>query len=279
MWNFSWSFWHLSLDSASFSWAHRRFSELNSDSRNLRKSSCPAGSFKASSREKPHFFTRCWLGSLLGKSGKNTQLKHVHEACLKGSKPRSRKWFQAFISFLILKSWWQKWLNKQLVAQTGSQVLVLELKLLCDVSELRLMSFYLQMTAAFIEINKSFHCFKHVVVVHPELQVAGAHPKFRHVMSHSRNVRKDMGYGLTPLQCRWLVAARVYFTFPAVQQCVTPVARWWREPYLCCTAVRRPRLPLPYLASRSQSEGSSLIHGLDSSGVVTNGSYSMYCSV
>lgn len=34
-----------------------------------------------------------------------------------------------------------------------------------------------------------------------------------------------------------------------------------------------------YLASRSQSEGSSLSHGLDSSGVVTNGSYSVYCSV
>lgn len=50
--------------------AHRRFSELNSDSRNLRKSSCPAGSLRASSREKPHFFTRCWLGSLLEKVGK-----------------------------------------------------------------------------------------------------------------------------------------------------------------------------------------------------------------
>lgn len=34
-----------------------------------------------------------------------------------------------------------------------------------------------------------------------------------------------------------------------------------------------------YLASRSQSEGSSLSHGLDSSGVVTNASYSVYCSV
>lgn len=43
--------------------------------------------------------------------------------------------------------------------------------------------------------------------------------------------------------------------------------------------VRRPKFLRRYLASRSQSEGSSLSHGLDSSGVVTNGSYSMYCSV
>lgn len=45
--------------------AYRRFSELNSDSRNLRNWSRPAGSFSASSREKPHFFTRCWPGSRL----------------------------------------------------------------------------------------------------------------------------------------------------------------------------------------------------------------------
>lgn len=45
--------------------AHRRFSELNSDSKNLRNWSRPAGSFSASSREKPHFFTRCWPGSRL----------------------------------------------------------------------------------------------------------------------------------------------------------------------------------------------------------------------
>lgn len=56
--------------------AHRRFSELNSDSRNLRKSSWPAGSFRASSREKPHFFTLCWLGSLLGRDGRESQCKH-----------------------------------------------------------------------------------------------------------------------------------------------------------------------------------------------------------
>lgn len=44
---------------------HRKFSELNSDSRNLRNWSRPTGSFSASSSEKPHLFTRCWLGSRL----------------------------------------------------------------------------------------------------------------------------------------------------------------------------------------------------------------------
>ena len=42
-----------------------RFSELNSDSRNRRNWSCPTWSFNISSKEKPHLFTRCWLGSLL----------------------------------------------------------------------------------------------------------------------------------------------------------------------------------------------------------------------
>lgn len=42
-----------------------RFSELNSDSRNRRNWSRPTWSFKISSKEKPHLFTRCWLGSLL----------------------------------------------------------------------------------------------------------------------------------------------------------------------------------------------------------------------
>lgn len=42
-----------------------RFSELNSDSRNLRNCSLPTGSFKASSMPKPHRFTLCCPGSLL----------------------------------------------------------------------------------------------------------------------------------------------------------------------------------------------------------------------
>lgn len=53
--------------------SYRRFSELNSDSRNFRNWSRPAGSFSASSREKPHFFTRCWVGSRL------LTLKHIRK--------------------------------------------------------------------------------------------------------------------------------------------------------------------------------------------------------
>lgn len=42
-----------------------RFSELNSDSRNLRNCSLPTGSFKTSSMPNAHLFTLCWPGSLL----------------------------------------------------------------------------------------------------------------------------------------------------------------------------------------------------------------------
>lgn len=42
-----------------------KFSELNSDSRNLRNCSLPTGSFKASSMPNPHRFTLCCPGSLL----------------------------------------------------------------------------------------------------------------------------------------------------------------------------------------------------------------------
>lgn len=45
--------------------SYLRFSELNSDSRNLRNCSLPTGSFKTSSMPKAHLFTLCWLGSLL----------------------------------------------------------------------------------------------------------------------------------------------------------------------------------------------------------------------
>lgn len=45
--------------------SYLRFSELNSDSRNRRNWSRPTWSFSISSKEKPHRFTRCWLGSLL----------------------------------------------------------------------------------------------------------------------------------------------------------------------------------------------------------------------
>lgn len=45
--------------------SYLRFSELNSDSRNLRNWSRPTWSFNTSSKEKPHLLTRCWLGSLL----------------------------------------------------------------------------------------------------------------------------------------------------------------------------------------------------------------------
>lgn len=45
--------------------SYLRFSELNSDSRNRRNWSRPTWSFNISSKEKPHLFTRCWLGSLL----------------------------------------------------------------------------------------------------------------------------------------------------------------------------------------------------------------------
>lgn len=47
-----------------------RFSELNSDSRKRRNRSRPTGSFSTSSIEKPHLFTRCWLGSLLLRWGR-----------------------------------------------------------------------------------------------------------------------------------------------------------------------------------------------------------------
>lgn len=48
-------------------WAssHLRFSELNSDSRNLRNCSLPTGSFKTSSMPNAHLLTLCWFGSLL----------------------------------------------------------------------------------------------------------------------------------------------------------------------------------------------------------------------
>lgn len=45
--------------------SHLRFSELNSDSRNLRNCSLPTGSFKTSSMPNAHLLTLCWLGSLL----------------------------------------------------------------------------------------------------------------------------------------------------------------------------------------------------------------------
>lgn len=51
-----------------------KFSELNSDSRNLRNCSLPTGSFKASSMPNPHRFTLCCPGSLLKK--KKTQQTH-----------------------------------------------------------------------------------------------------------------------------------------------------------------------------------------------------------
>lgn len=44
-----------------------KFSELNSDSRNLRNCSLPTGSFRASSMPNPHRFTLCCPGSLLPK--------------------------------------------------------------------------------------------------------------------------------------------------------------------------------------------------------------------
>lgn len=44
-----------------------KFSELNSDSRNLRNCSLPTGSFRASSMPNPHRFTLCCPGSLLQK--------------------------------------------------------------------------------------------------------------------------------------------------------------------------------------------------------------------
>lgn len=56
---------------------HRRFSELNSDSRNFRNWSRPTGSFSASSREKPHLFTRCWLGSRLPQRKGNKRIRAV----------------------------------------------------------------------------------------------------------------------------------------------------------------------------------------------------------
>lgn len=47
--------------------AYLKFSELNSDSRNLRNCSLPTGSFRASSMPNPHRFTLCCPGSLLQK--------------------------------------------------------------------------------------------------------------------------------------------------------------------------------------------------------------------
>lgn len=54
-----------SSHTANFWEIYLRFSELNSDSRNRRNWSRPTWSFNISSKEKPHLFTRCWLGSLL----------------------------------------------------------------------------------------------------------------------------------------------------------------------------------------------------------------------
>lgn len=51
--------------------SYLKFSELNSDSRNLRNCSLPTGSFRASSMPNPHRFTLCWLGSLLEEIKRN----------------------------------------------------------------------------------------------------------------------------------------------------------------------------------------------------------------
>lgn len=65
-----------------FFFVYLRFSELNSDSRNLRNCSLPTGSLKTSSMPKAHLFTLCWPGSLLEEDEKNnathlTQVKFV----------------------------------------------------------------------------------------------------------------------------------------------------------------------------------------------------------
>lgn len=58
-----------------------RFSELNSDSRNLRNCSLPTGSFKTSSMPKAHLLTLCWPGSLLpDKEAAKVRAKNKHWA-------------------------------------------------------------------------------------------------------------------------------------------------------------------------------------------------------
>ena len=59
------NFFRYSAHNSNLGEVYLRFSELNSDSRNRRNWSRPTWSFKISSKEKPHLFTRCWLGSLL----------------------------------------------------------------------------------------------------------------------------------------------------------------------------------------------------------------------
>lgn len=59
------SFFTHSAHSSNLREVYLRFSELNSDSRKRRNWSRPTWSFSISSKEKPHLFTRCWLGSLL----------------------------------------------------------------------------------------------------------------------------------------------------------------------------------------------------------------------
>lgn len=58
-----------------------RFSELNSDSRNLRNCSLPTGSLRTSSMPKAHLFTLCWPGSLLGED--MWKMRHTfHRSCI-----------------------------------------------------------------------------------------------------------------------------------------------------------------------------------------------------
>lgn len=60
-----------------------RFSELNSDSRNLRNCSLPTGSLKTSSMPKAHLFTLCWPGSLLQYDAqKATHLSQMKCVCV-----------------------------------------------------------------------------------------------------------------------------------------------------------------------------------------------------
>ena len=64
------NFFRYSAHNSNLGEMYLRFSELNSDSRNRRNWSRPTWSFKISSKEKPHLFTRCWLGSLLWRGNK-----------------------------------------------------------------------------------------------------------------------------------------------------------------------------------------------------------------
>lgn len=80
---------------------HLRFSELNSDSRNLRNCSLPTGSLRTSSMPKAHLFTLCWPGSLLEEDTQNCMV------CVQRNTPQAVKIYLIDIQVYITPTWLQ----------------------------------------------------------------------------------------------------------------------------------------------------------------------------